>query len=189
MQGQEWTGSSDDDLRLLESRGELVYVGPPGAGKTWRALSLAERLIRSVALTRPGGARYGTKHDQLERAVKDNVHVVQLHPACAYGDFVGSLRAEKSRVISDPRSYLPKLVERIEKQRTSEANLPQVVILDEVATSALGGATGDDFSSFKRGRDGETVVSLAVAPGGSDPVLRLWDASWLYFIGTVNLST
>lgn len=58
---------------LLEDKKQVIFYGPPGAGKTYIAMKLAEALSES--------------NDDL-----DSVELVQFHPSYAYEDFVEGFR-------------------------------------------------------------------------------------------------
>lgn len=58
---------------LLEDKRQVIFYGPPGAGKTYVALKMAEALSQ-------------------ESADSESVEVVQFHPSYAYEDFVEGFR-------------------------------------------------------------------------------------------------
>ncbi|MEV6254463.1 AAA family ATPase [Nocardia sp. NPDC051911] len=61
-------------IDLLRDRPQLIFYGPPGTGKTYLAKALAEHL-----------------------SGKDNVKIVQFHPAYSYEDFFEGFRPVQSK--------------------------------------------------------------------------------------------
>ena len=62
---------------LLEDKRQVIFYGPPGAGKTYVALKLAEALSN-------------------ESEDSESVEIVQFHPSYAYEDFVEGFRPTES---------------------------------------------------------------------------------------------
>src|SRR5690606_25313933 len=83
--------SESAPLEIVQHKKQIVLYGPPGTGKTFRAKKLAERVIRSAALSQMGPARYFQSQSAIESAIRDNVHRLQLHPAYSYEDFIRAL--------------------------------------------------------------------------------------------------
>ena len=78
-------------LEIVQHKKQIVLYGPPGTGKTFRAKKLAERVIRSAALSQMGPARYFQSQPVVASAIRNNVHRLQLHPAYSYEDFIRAL--------------------------------------------------------------------------------------------------
>jgi MoxR-like ATPase len=78
---------------LLEDKKQVIFYGPPGAGKTYVALKLAEAL--------GGGAEEVT-----------SVEVVQFHPSYAYEDFVEGFRPTEDGTFKLRRGKLLSIADR-----------------------------------------------------------------------------
>ena len=87
-------------LEIIQHKKQIVLYGPPGTGKTFRAKKLAERVIRSAALSQMGPARYFQSQTSVAAAIQDNVHRLQLHPAYSYEDFIRALHISNSGATS-----------------------------------------------------------------------------------------
>jgi MoxR-like ATPase len=78
---------------LLEDKKQVIFYGPPGAGKTYVALKLAEAL--------GGGAEEVS-----------SVEVVQFHPSYAYEDFVEGFRPTEDGAFKLRRGKLLSIADR-----------------------------------------------------------------------------
>lgn len=168
---------SAGEIDVIHHKKQVVLYGPPGTSKTHDALNVAERIIRSAALGRWGAGRYFQDQASVAQAVKHNVHVVQLHPAYSYEDFIRGLHLAGGKT-----EYRPGVLLQILKQmqaEQSEGRLPHVLILDEMNRADLSRMLGECFSLLE---NRERSVRL---PGGDDMELKL--PSDLYVIGTMNL--
>jgi 5-methylcytosine-specific restriction protein B len=172
---------SGGDLDTIHHKKQVVLYGPPGTSKTHRAWRLAERIIRSAALRRWGGARYFQQQDQVNKAVQDNVHVVQLHPAFTYEDFVRGLHLSGGKTAYRP-GVLLQVLERMQKEPAGE-RLPHVLVLDEMNRTDLSRMLGECFSLLEN-RD-RPVRLPGTGDDGEEMKLEL--PSDLYVIGTMNL--
>ncbi len=169
-------------LEIVQHKKQIVLYGPPGTGKTFRAKKLAERVIRSAALSQMGPARYFQSQSAIESAIRDNVHRLQLHPAYSYEDFIRALHISNGGGTEYRAGYLPKLIEDMERQSRAE-RLPHILILDEMNRTDLSRMLGECFSLLE---DRNQTIELPARDGdGAAMKLRIPDD--LYVIGTMNL--
>lgn len=174
--------SEDAPLEIIQYKKQLVLYGPPGTGKTFRAKVLAERIIRSVALTQMGPARYFQSQEKVANAIERNVHRLQLHPAYSYEDFIRALHLSDGGGTEYRAGYLPRLIEDIEREPRTD-RLPHVLILDEMNRTDLSRMLGECFSLLED--RGQTIDLPARDGGGAAMQLRVPDD--LFVIGTMNL--
>jgi 5-methylcytosine-specific restriction enzyme B len=169
-------------LEIIQHKKQMVLYGPPGTGKTFRAKKLAERVIRSAALSQMGPARYFQSQPVVAAAIKENVHRLQLHPAYSYEDFIRALHISNGGGTEYRAGYLPQLIEDIERQPRAE-RLPHVLILDEMNRTDLSRMLGECFSLLE---DRNQTIELPARDGnGAAMKLRIPDD--LFVIGTMNL--
>lgn len=169
-------------LEIIQHKKQIVLYGPPGTGKTFRAKRLAERVIRSAALSQMGPARYFQSQTAVAAAIKDNVHRLQLHPAYSYEDFIRALHISNGGGTEYRTGYLPQLIEDIERQPRAE-RLPHVLILDEMNRTDLSRMLGECFSLLE---DRNQTIELPARDGdGAAMKLRIPDD--LFVVGTMNL--
>ncbi|WP_050470653.1 AAA family ATPase [Herbaspirillum chlorophenolicum] len=169
-------------LEIIQHKKQIVLYGPPGTGKTFRAKKLAERVIRSAALSQMGPARYFQSQPALEAAIRDNVHRLQLHPAYSYEDFIRALHISTDGSTEYRAGYLPKLIKDIDRKPRAE-RLPHILILDEMNRTDLSRMLGECFSLLE---DRNQTIELP-ARNGDDSAMTLRIPDDLFVIGTMNL--
>jgi 5-methylcytosine-specific restriction protein B len=169
-------------LEIIQHKKQIVLYGPPGTGKTFRAKKLAERVIRSAALSQMGPARYFQSQPVVVAAIQENVHRLQLHPAYSYEDFIRALHISNEGGTEYRKGYLPRLIEDIEKTPRTE-RLPHVLILDEMNRTDLSRMLGECFSLLEDRN--QTIELPARDEHGTAMELRIPDD--LFVIGTMNL--
>lgn len=169
-------------LEVIRHKKQVVLYGPPGTGKTYRAKRLADRIIRSAALSKYGPARYFKEQKEIDEAAKSRVHRLQLHPAYSYEDFVRGLHITESGGTEYRPGYLPQFIKDIEREDAA-TRLPHVLILDEINRTDLSRMLGECFSLLE---DRNEPIELPGRDGcGKAMTLRI--PSDLYVIGTMNL--
>lgn len=169
-------------LEIIQHKKQIVLYGPPGTGKTFRAKKLAERVIRSAALSQMGPARYFQSQPVVAAAIQENVHRLQLHPAYSYEDFIRALHISNEGGTEYRKGYLPRLIEDIEKTPRT-ARLPHVLILDEMNRTDLSRMLGECFSLLEDRN--QTIELPSRDEHGTAMELRIPDD--LFVIGTMNL--
>lgn len=168
----------DLDTELLEYKKQVVLYGPPGTSKTYTAKMLSLEIIRhrmandfGVDILKEQGQK------RLQKALAENVHRLQLHPAYSYEDFIRGLQFENGNTVFKA-GFLMLLLEKMK----SEPELPHVLILDEINRVDLSRLFGECFSALEN--RGEAVDLLGANEHGG---LKLLIPDNLYIIGTMNL--
>lgn len=169
-------------LELVQHKKQIVLYGPPGTGKTYRANRLAESLVRSAALAKMGPARYFQSLKEVEAAIQNNIHRLQLHPTYSYEDFVCGLQITDKGATEYRPGFLPQLINDIEINRR-EDSLPHILILDEMNRTDLSRMLGECFSLLE---DRNRTIDLP-ARNSDGTTLKLRIPDDLFVIGTMNL--
>lgn len=169
-------------LEIIQHKKQIVFYGPPGTGKTFRAKKLAERVIRSAAMSQMGPASYFQSQSIVAAAIHNNVHRLQLHPAYSYEDFIRALHISNGGGTEYRAGYLLRLVEDIEKKSRAE-RLPHVLILDEMNRTDLSRMLGECFSLLE---DRNQTLELP-ARDNDGAAMKVSIPDDLFVIGTMNL--
>ena len=178
-----WISSSeglfpDLDTELLEYKKQVVLYGPPGTSKTYTAKILATEVIR-YRLAKDMGVAVLNDDGQakLSKALSENVHRLQLHPAYSYEDFIRGLQIKGGDTVY-ANGYLLRLLDKMQQ----EPGLPHVLILDEINRVDLSRLFGECFSALEN--RGESIELLG---SDDDKNVSLNIPDNLYVIGTMNL--
>lgn len=178
------SGEGLKPLDALEYKKQVVYFGPPGTSKTYRAVALAEQFIRREAMRRWEPVYYFEHENRVKELLCEQIERRQLHPAYSYEDFIAGLRLEDNSTVPT-KGHLLLLIDRINESRRNSpdpAQLPWVLILDELNRVDLSRLLGEVFSALD---DRGARVELSAAGTEDWPPLRLPDD--LFIIGTMNL--
>lgn len=83
--------------KLLEYKKQIILQGPPGTGKTHTATKIAEEIVLGPQDLQPRG------EDQQE-LLKDQLKLIQFHPAYSYEDFVRGITVKTNGVAVEYRT-------------------------------------------------------------------------------------
>lgn len=169
-------------LEVIHYKKQIVLYGPPGTGKTHRARSVGERIIHSAALDKWGAGKYFKNLETVRQSARSHIHVLQLHPAYSYEDFIRGLHLANGKT-EYRLGFLPKLVVEHINTESKDTRLPHVLILDEMNRADLSRLLGECFSLLEY-RD--KVVTLPGTDSHGNQ-LTIEIPSDLYIIGTMNL--
>ena len=109
-------------VELLRDRPQLIFYGPPGTGKTYVAQALARRLA--------DGRR-------------DNVRLVQFHPAYSYEDFVEGYRPQVGEGGRVDLKLVAGPLRRLAKEAEQRPDELFVLVVDEINRGNLAKIFGE----------------------------------------------
>ncbi|MFG2005831.1 McrB family protein [Spirillospora sp. NPDC048911] len=153
----------EECVELLRDRPQLIFYGPPGTGKTYLAQELAQHLA---------GGR------------KENVKLVQFHPAYTYEDFFQGFRPVESKEgMGVGFSLKDGPLRRMVTAAKEHKNRPYVLIIDEINRGNLAKIFGELYFLLEY-RDKAVDLVYASESELADQAFTL--PRNLFIIGTMN---
>ncbi len=162
---------SDEIIRQLQAKNQVVFYGPPGTGKTHIATEFAKWWVTEETDGIP---------DPMQ------VQSVTFHPAFSYEDFLEGLEAkatDKGAVDYDITDGILKRISRQARQAKEAADgdpPPYVLIIDEINRGNLAQIFGETITLLEADKRDSHTTRLA----HSDKEFNI--PSNLYVIGTMN---
>lgn len=168
-------GQPTELQRQLTEKGQLVFHGPPGTGKTYTAKQFARWWL----------------HETTADPTPDQLETVTFHPSFTYEDFIEGLEAKEREGAVEYRvesGVFQKFVDRArdayEQAGSAEEAPPYLMIIDEINRGNLAQIFGETITLLERdkrfGADNETQVRLPHS--GAKFVIP----PNVYVIGTMN---
>lgn len=188
---------------LLRYKKAIVLYGPPGTSKSYTARELSKSIIRKEFAKKLKNEKQKTLFDNFlanedvlfgkekKKDAKDtqnkpimaHIHQLQLHPNYTYDDFIVG-KTIRNNCVEIQKGFLLHLIDEINIDRTNNNNdyaqLPHIVILDEINRVDISRVFGELFTAMESGYRKDGVV-LSVGN------LKLKVPEDLYFIGTMNM--
>ena len=172
-------------LSALRRKKQIIFHGPPGTGKTYTANKLANNLIRSSAIQRWGVETYFANTHLIDDLLNSNTTHLQLHPGIGYSEFIVGLQLGEDGRTEYQDGILLQVVQTMREQDSGElAQLPHVLILDEINRTDLSAMLGEGFSAIEADKRGIPITLPATDKQGNN--LALVVPEDLYIIGTMN---
>ena len=201
---------------LLTFKKAIVLYGPPGTSKTYTAEELAKSVICTEFAKRMKetnesqnkktnfldflkiekgifGEPIKSEEGSANQKVLSHIHRLQFHPNYSYDDFIvgKTIRGEN---VDIQKGYLLNLIDEIEQDRknnNSFANLPHIIILDEINRVDISRVFGELFKAMESDYrdDGVDLPASIITKkdGTKTDLLKLKVPADLYFIGTMNM--
>lgn len=173
------TGDDDlefDELQALLFKKAVVFYGPPGTSKTYKAKELSSSYILNQYIK--DKSRLVEYLANPEDITQNRIHHLQLHANYTYENFVGGYLLKKGDTVLTQGSLMT-ICDKARKDLNDNIHLdiPHVLILDEMNRVDLSKLFGEVFSALEQ-RD--YYISIGVED------LKINIPRNLHIIGTMN---
>ncbi|SDF88934.1 5-methylcytosine-specific restriction enzyme B [Pedobacter terrae] len=173
------TGDDDlefDELQALLFKKAVVFYGPPGTSKTYKAKELAGAYILNQYIK--DKSRLVEYLANPEDITKNRIHHLQLHANYTYENFIGGYLLKGGDTVLTQGSLMM-ICEKARKDLNNnlQLDIPHVLILDEMNRVDLSKLFGEVFSALEQ-RDYD--ISIGVED------LKVNIPRNLHIIGTMN---
>lgn len=147
----------------------LILTGPPGTGKTTRALQMALHLVDGTALDQPWSPDSAARFEALRQA--EQLDLIVFHPAYGYADLVESIQPVLARRDGNEQGDLRYslrvgVLKRLAKHAAYSSD-NHVLVIDQIHRADLNAVFGDVAllldPARRLGQPGETHVTLPVS--------------------------
>jgi len=162
---------SEEIVRQLEAKKQVVFYGPPGTGKTHLATEFAKWWVAEETASTPE---------------PNQIQSVTFHPAFAYEDFLEGLEADATDNGAVDYEVTDGILKRIARQARQAKDAadgdppPYVLIIDEINRGNLAQIFGETITLLEADKRDTQTTQLA----HSDDEFSI--PSNLYVIGTMN---
>lgn len=175
-----WNSEDDDlefdELQALVFKKAVVFYGPPGTSKTYKAKELAGAYILNQYIKDKNRLKEYLSNP--DKVLKNRIHHLQLHVNYTYENFIGGYLLKEGNTVLQKGSLL-EICEEARKDLHTNRNLdiPHVLILDEMNRVDLSKLFGEVFSALEQ-RDYDISVGIED--------LKINIPRNLHIIGTMN---